>query len=227
MWDCEHRLVLEEMVAAEKTQEIHSYTVHRHKGDAEDGRGRGGETTAAMELARAEARMLEGAGVGGSRIHSRRITLQGPEAMVINYLVLGADEVGASSKPACVLVHGFGCGIGSWAANYAALASQYVVYGIDMVGFGRSSRPNFRSDGNATHRAHDAEDYFVQPIEQWRQAMCRDGHFKLRSPVWIGHSLGGFIVSCYALRHPSCVERCTNHMMHLSLLPLCLRARHL
>jgi pimeloyl-ACP methyl ester carboxylesterase len=153
------------------------------------------------ELAAVEERLLSGAGMGGAAVSTRRLEL--PEnKQTINYFIVGGGEQ-PSSKPACVLVHGFGCGVGCWAANTAALAANFVVYAVDLPGFGRSSRPDFsRASG-----ALAAEDYFVLPLERWREALCRNGHTALEKPTWIGHSLGGFVVSCYALRFPSRVQR--------------------
>jgi pimeloyl-ACP methyl ester carboxylesterase len=173
-------------------------------GEGAEGRG---QEEAGVALAAAEARMLASAGPGGAPVQSRQLAcgLPGaPGAVRINYVVVGGEDGIAGAKPACVLVHGFGCGVGTWAANYAALSRDFVVYGIDLTGFGRSSRPAFcaRSAGPEA-----AEDYFVRPIELWRQAMCCGGHRQLECPVWVGHSLGGYVLSCYALRFPSRVER--------------------
>ena len=154
-------------------------------------------------LAAAEAAMLAGAGPRGEPVRSQRVELAGEPAQSVSYVVVGGDG-GVGAKPACVLVHGFGGGVGSWAANYAALAGAgFVVYGVDLAGFGRSARPAFDAGGAAA-----AEDYFVRPIERWRQALVAAGHRALECPVcWVGHSLGGYVVSCYALRFPSRVER--------------------
>ena len=157
-----------------------------------------------MGVRSAEAAMLAGAGPRGEPVRSQRVELAGEPAQSVSYVVVGGDG-GVGAKPACVLVHGFGGGVGSWAANYAALAGAgFVVYGVDLAGFGRSARPAFDAGGAAA-----AEDYFVRPIERWRQALvAAGGHRALECPVvWVGHSLGGYVVSCYALRFPSRVER--------------------
>ena len=65
-----------------------------------------------------------------------------------------------------------------------------------MLGFGRSSRPEFpRSDPQA------GEDFFVDSLEQWRVAMG------LEKLVIVGHSLGGFITGCFALRYPDSLRK--------------------
>ncbi len=160
------------------------------------------------ELTAAEAHILSRAGIAGASVQSKQITLPGPDDISINYVVVGDECHDAGTKPACVLVHGYGCGVGSWAANYACLASRFVVFGIDMVGFGRSSRPAFNSSEIPAHRrVQDAEDYFVLPIERWRAAMTSKGYRQLESAIWIGHSFGGYVLSCYALKFPARIQK--------------------
>lgn len=105
---------------------------------------------------------------------------------------------GAKDKTPLVLVHGFGAGSGLWAMNVDELAKRQSVYAIDVLGFGRSSRPQFPSD------AAEAEGDFVEAIEQWRKEVG------LSKFILLGHSLGGFIACSYALKYPE-------HVRHLIL----------
>lgn len=59
------------------------------------------------------------------------------------------------------------------------------------LGFGRSSRPVFSSD------AMGAEREFVDAIEEWRKEVQLE-RFNL-----MGHSMGGFLATSYAIRFPS------------------------
>ena len=98
------------------------------------------------------------------------------------------------SRTPLLMVHGFGSGIGLWAMNLDELSKRQCVFAVDMRGFGRSSRPQFSSDGV------EAEAEFVESIEKWRQEV---GISKF---ILLGHSLGGFIASAYTLKYPERVR---------------------
>ncbi len=89
-----------------------------------------------------------------------------------------------------VFIHGFASGLGLFVLNYDELAKDRQVFAIDLLGFGQSSRPKFSSD------AKEAEDQFVNSIEAWRYIM------KIPKLILVGHSLGGFLATAYALRYP-------------------------
>ncbi|KAJ3648982.1 hypothetical protein Zmor_020746 [Zophobas morio] len=97
-----------------------------------------------------------------------------------------------------VLLHGLGAGVALWCLNLDAFAASRPVYAFDLLGFGRSTRPQFSND------ATEAEQQMVKSIEEWRREM------KLESFVLLGHSMGGFLAAAYALSYP-------DHVKHLVL----------
>ncbi|KAJ7983768.1 hypothetical protein DPEC_G00372840 [Dallia pectoralis] len=100
----------------------------------------------------------------------------------------------APKKCPLVMVHGFGGGVGLWIHNLDALSASRPVYAFDLLGFGRSSRPTFPSD------AVLAEEQFETSIELWRECVGLD------NMILLGHSLGGYLATSYAIQHPSRVS---------------------
>ena len=107
------------------------------------------------------------------------------------------------TRPPLVLLHGFGGGVALWAQNLDSLACSGPVYALDLLGFGRSSRPQFRSDPEG------AEEQFVEALEEWREKVG------LEEMVLLGHNLGGYLSAAYTLRYPhrcvcvcACVRAC-------------------
>lgn len=110
-------------------------------------------------------------------------------------------------KKVLVMAHGFGVGLGLFYRNYQTLADLkgWDVYSIDWLGMGRSSRPRFnlRKRRNQTEEEHikEAEDFFVDSFEAWRKEL------KIEKFHLLGHSLGGYLSTVYALKHPERVEK--------------------
>ncbi|XP_037400732.1 1-acylglycerol-3-phosphate O-acyltransferase ABHD5 isoform X3 [Pygocentrus nattereri] len=95
-----------------------------------------------------------------------------------------------------VLLHGFGGGLGLWVKNLTALAQTgRPVYALDLLGFGRSSRPV------ACVQAQEAEEQFVQSLEEWREVLG------LEAMIMLGHNLGGYVSAAYALKYPDRVQQ--------------------
>ncbi|KAE8596818.1 hypothetical protein XENTR_v10016254 [Xenopus tropicalis] len=99
-----------------------------------------------------------------------------------------------SNKTPLVLLHGFGGGVGLWVLNFENICRDRTVYALDILGFGRSSRPHFEGD------AEKAEEQFVQSIEEWRNTLG------LEKMILLGHNLGAFLASAYSLKYPSRVK---------------------
>ncbi|KAI4818326.1 hypothetical protein KUCAC02_011670 [Chaenocephalus aceratus] len=88
----------------------------------------------------------------------------------------------------CCMVSEAGLPLGS---NLDSLSSSGPVYCLDLLGFGRSSRPEFSSDPEG------AEDQFLSALEEWREKVG------LEEMVLLGHNLGGYLSAAYTLRYPN------------------------
>ena len=95
-----------------------------------------------------------------------------------------------SNNTPIVLIHGFCGAIGLWAHNISELCKSRPLYAIDVLGFGRSSRPMFSND------PIEAENQFVESIDSWRKSLG------INEMILLGHSFGGFLSSSYALKYP-------------------------
>lgn len=93
-------------------------------------------------------------------------------------------------RPPLVLLHGFGGGVALWAQNLDTLSTSGPVYTLDLLGFGRSSHPQFSTDPEG------AEEQFVSALEEWREKVG------LEEMVLLGHNLGGYLSAAYTLKYP-------------------------
>ncbi|KAI8614752.1 Alpha/Beta hydrolase protein [Chytriomyces sp. MP71] len=114
-----------------------------------------------------------------------------------------------TDRSTLVITHGYGSGLGFFYPNYDHFASlrdrqgrPVQVVTIDWLGMGRSSRPLFAKRTRSNEDKHSnealiqqAEDYFVNSLESWRQELG------LTKFALAGHSLGGYLSGCYALKH--------------------------
>jgi len=83
-----------------------------------------------------------------------------------------------------------------WISNLDHLAEHYRVIAIDLLGFGRSSRPRFKGKS-----ADDGEEFFLRSIEDWREVMG------LEQFTLLGHSFGGYLSAAYALKFPHRIDK--------------------
>jgi len=103
--------------------------------------------------------------------------------------------VHGSGGPPLVLFHGLGSGVGQWIANIDSLAQHYTIYACDLIGFGRSSRPELIGK-----TASEAKNYFVNHMGEWIHQL------ELNDMYLLGHSMGGYIAGNYAIQHPEKIK---------------------
>ena len=108
-----------------------------------------------------------------------------------------------------MVLHGYGAGLGFFTLNFPALAQWALrrsapVYAVDWLGMGRSARVPFKIKSKLSDtpgRVKETEDFFVESLEEWREKM------NLEKMTLVGHSLGGYLSTVYAMRYPQRVER--------------------
>ena len=91
-----------------------------------------------------------------------------------------------SELPPLLLVHGFGASTDHWRKNIAELQQHFQVWAIDLLGFGRSAKPNQEYSGNLWRE--QLHDFIVEVIGQ--------------PTVLAGNSLGGYACLCVAAAYP-------------------------
>jgi 4,5:9,10-diseco-3-hydroxy-5,9,17-trioxoandrosta-1(10),2-diene-4-oate hydrolase len=92
---------------------------------------------------------------------------------------------------AVILIHGLGGHVESWVLNVHALAEHHRVFALDLVGFGRSDKPD----------APYTLPFFAQFVRDFMETQG------IERASLVGHSLGGGIAFQFALLHPDQVEK--------------------
>lgn len=91
-----------------------------------------------------------------------------------------------SQRPPLLLVHGFGASTDHWRKNIAQLQNDFEVWAIDLLGFGRSAKPNWQYNGDLWR--DQLYDFITKVIGQ--------------PTVLVGNSLGGYACLCVAAQRP-------------------------
>lgn len=93
---------------------------------------------------------------------------------------------GSFQRTPLLLVHGFGASTDHWRKNIAELRNDFEVWAIDLLGFGRSAKPNWQYSG-----------------ELWRDQLHEFITEVIGKPVVLaGNSLGGYVCLCVAAQCP-------------------------
>lgn len=101
----------------------------------------------------------------------------------IYYLHAGSRQ---PQRPPLLLIHGFGASTDHWRKNVADLATDFDVWAIDLLGFGRSAKPDQRYSGDL-----------------WRDQLHEFITEVIGEPaILVGNSLGGYASLCVAAQRP-------------------------
>ncbi|KAI6034081.1 Alpha/Beta hydrolase protein [Pisolithus microcarpus] len=107
----------------------------------------------------------------------------------LNTLSIKSTNTAPNAPPPAVVLHGYGAGLGFFFRNYPALATWA----------GHRGTGSKRDD--VASRVGEAEAFFVDSLEEWRDKMGLD------KMTLIGHSLGAYLSVAYALRYPTRVNK--------------------
>jgi len=91
-----------------------------------------------------------------------------------------------------VLIHGMGSNAADWKVNFAALASTYRVYALDIIGYANKSKP---------FKVFSDRAEFAEWITNILNAL------KIEKTHMLGYSLGGFLTVSYALEKPERLKK--------------------
>lgn len=101
----------------------------------------------------------------------------------IYYVKAGERKPG---RPPLLLIHGFGASTDHWRKNISGLCNEFEVWAIDLLGFGRSAKPELQYGSDLWR--DQLHDFITQVIGQ--------------PAVLAGNSLGGYAALCLAAQRP-------------------------
>ena len=120
-----------------------------------------------------------------------------------NYPKTASDS---NNETPIVCSHGYAAGTSFFINNMETFGSipKSRFYGIDMLGMGLSERvkfPHINTKQSVENRVNEAENFFIDALEAWREAKG------INKMILVGHSLGGYVSTVYALRYPQHVKK--------------------
>lgn len=102
-----------------------------------------------------------------------------------------------------VVLHGYGAGLGFMYKIFDEISKEpgSRIHGLDLLGYGGSSRPTFRlektrSSKDLLAQTLEAEDFFIDALEAWRKSKG------LETFSMVAHSLGAYLGASYSVKYP-------------------------
>ena len=123
----------------------------------------------------------------------------GSSNVTMHHVHLTKDD--HDKKMPLVLLPGYASGAGIYWRNLVGLSERFNVYSLDWLGTGLSTRVPFEAKDTES-----AEAFFVDSLDLWRAKMGMGEGGHKGKMVLVGHSLGGYLVACYALKYPQHVH---------------------
>lgn len=103
-----------------------------------------------------------------------------------------------------VVLHGYGAGLAFYYRNLDKLSSLpgWKTHALDLLGYGRSSRPKFKIRARGLKEAIvETEQFFIDALEQWRISKG------IEKFTLVAHSMGAYLGASYATKYPGRVEK--------------------
>ncbi|KAA8498405.1 putative 1-acylglycerol-3-phosphate O-acyltransferase [Porphyridium purpureum] len=130
-------------------------------------------------------------------LEKRRIVVDEDTGEFLNVVSFG--KIRSDSPIPLVLFHGWGASLGYYWKNVPGLCESFRVHLVDWRGMGGSSRPPY----DLGMCARDAEQWFIAPLRTLLTELRRiDALGPAAKFSIVAHSLGGFLMSLYALERP-------------------------
>ncbi|KAH7036810.1 Alpha/Beta hydrolase protein [Macrophomina phaseolina] len=138
---------------------------------------------------------------GPRKWSSQLVTLSGKNRALNEFCI---SRVGENPAHNLVMLHGYGAGLGFFYKNFEPLSRRpgWRLFALDMLGMGNSSRPPFKIRAkDRAAKITEAENWFIDALEEWRVQRGID------RMTLLGHSMGGYMVSAYALKYPGHIDK--------------------
>ena len=116
---------------------------------------------------------------------------QGPQHQLLE-VGWCCQESSQQSRPALVLIHGFGANTNHWRHTIPALSRHATIYALDLIGFGSSSQPRalLQNDAQVVHQ----DGALRYSFDLWGEQVADFCREVVQQPVvLVGNSIGGVV----------------------------------